>query len=152
MRRERKIKNILTKKFYNQRWYRSGNKSSPENICHCDKPRPVFHKDMIGEIVCAVCKESEQCSSEKYFWDRSSALHCRNNNKVHHTANIDRVEEKCRDNCYLTGCEMREILCVPFWSKESNPQSIDSQKEYKCRNKNKKYFEHNNIYGIWSIL
>ncbi len=56
----RKIENIkLSKKFHYQCRYSSRNKSSPENIRNRDKPWPIFHKDLVCEIVCTVCKKSE---------------------------------------------------------------------------------------------
>jgi len=136
------IKNILSEKFHYQCRNSTRHKCSPENISNRDKPWPVFHKDMVCEIIRAIGEESEYRTTESYFSEWSIPSYSRYDNEIQHTKNIDSIEEKRRRNSHFTRGEMWEILCVPFGTKERNPDSIDGEKEHKCRNENEDKFHH----------
>ncbi len=142
----------LSEKFHYQYRYSSCDESSPENISYCDKPWPIFHKDLIREIIGAVGKKSEKSSAKKYFWEWCGTMQCWINNKIHHATDVDCIEKKCWYDGDFPGRQMREVLCIPFRTKEWDPHSINREKEYHCGYKNKKKFYHEKKNYISSIL
>ncbi len=97
---------------------------------------------MVREIIRTISKESEYRTTESYFSEWRISSDGWHDDEIQHTKNIDSVEEKCGRNSHFTRREMREILCVPFGTKERNPDSIDGEKEYECRNENEDKFHH----------
>ncbi len=144
--------NILSKKFHYECRHSSRHKRSPENISDRDKPRPIFHKDLIGEIICAIRKESEKCSTKCYLSERRMSCESRQNNEEKYATDVYHVEEKRWRKSDLSRREMTEILRVPFWSKERDPESIYCEEEDDRAHEDKKYFEHTERWRNKSVV
>ncbi len=127
---------FLSEKLHYQCRHRARHKCSPENIGNRDKPWPVFHKNMIGEIIRAIGKESQYRATESYFGEWSLSSESWHDDEIQHTKNIDSIEEKGWRNRNFSRGQMWEILCVPFGTKERNPDSIYREKQDKGWDKN----------------
>lgn len=97
---------------------------------------------MIREIVRAIGKEPKYCTTKSYFREWHISSDGWHDDEIQHTKNIDTIEKKRRSYRDFTRREMREILCVPFGTKECYPDSIDGKEKYKCRNENEDKFHH----------
>ena len=97
----------------------------------------MFHKNMIGEIIGAICKKSQYRATESYFGEWCLSSDSWHDDKVQHTKNINTVEKKCRSYGDFSRGQMWEILCIPFGAKERNPDSIYREKQDKGGDKNK---------------